>query len=160
MAPFRLLDQHGAPFDLGGAGGGPTIVTFFYTGCTESCPLLAAQLLALHAEMRAPERDRVQFLFITVDPGRDRPPALVDYARRLGLPSPGFVLLTGSHADIVGVGKQFQLVFRQERGERIDHSAVVYLLDADRAVRGVYPIARLSRPALLHDLAYLLGSHR
>ncbi len=160
IAPFWLTDQDGRPFDLARARGAPVIVTFFYTGCVDTCPIIATRLLTLRSEMDPDLRRAVQFLFITVDPTRDRPAVLKAYAGRIGLDSTGWNLLTGSPKDIVAVGKQFQLVFRQAPGDRIDHTGAVYLLDRELAVRGVYPVATLSPSEVLHDLAYLVGTHR
>ena len=160
IAPVRLTDQDGQPFDLASLRGAPVLVTFFYAACVQSCPLLTAQLVALRSEMSPAERSAVRFLSITVDPVRDRPPVLKDYARRAGLDPGGWTLLTGEPSAIVAVGKQFQLLFRREAGGSIDHTAAVYLLDRDHAVRGVYPADALARSAVLHDLAYLLGTHR
>jgi cytochrome oxidase Cu insertion factor (SCO1/SenC/PrrC family) len=85
---------------------------------------------------------------------------LRDYARRLGFKEPGWALLTGTPEEIVAVGKRFQLAFKQQPGRDIDHTAAVYLLDRDLAVRDVYPVATLSSRRMLHDIAYLLGTHR
>jgi protein SCO1/2 len=159
VVPFRLTDQDRRRFELAGLRGRPTLIAFFYAGCTEACPLLVARLSRLRSEMSAAQRAAVQILLITVDPLRDDPPALKAYAERLGVDG-GWTFLTGEPREIVDVAKQFQVLFRQGPDRTIDHTAAVYLLDGELAVRAVYPVEGFSTREVLHDLSFLLGTHK
>lgn len=99
------------------------VINFVYTSCTDSCPLETAAM----ANMQKLLGDRVGkdvFIYsITIDPKRDTPAVLKEYAKKFGA-GPGWTFLTGKEADIILIRKKLGLYIDtlQNDDERIDHS--------------------------------------
>ncbi len=158
IAPFRLIDQDGRPFDLAGTRGKIRLVSFFFTGCRESCPLVIERLRSATARLTPAERAGVHLVSITVDPAHDDPATLRRYASERAIDREGWSLLTGGADEILEAGKRFQAAFRPRAGAVIDHTATVYLLDGDAVLKRAYPIAGLAGDAIVHDVRTLLGT--
>ena len=75
---FRLADTHGTPRSIADYRGKVVLLYFGYLNCPDMCPTTVAQMAQIRAGMGA-DRDHVQGLFVTVDPTRDTPAALVQY---------------------------------------------------------------------------------
>lgn len=127
--PFSLVDQHGKPFTERSLVGRPTLLFFGYTFCPDVCP---TTLLEATAWMQAlgPEADRLQVVFVTVDPERDTQAKLATY---LGSFDPRFIGLSGPRAEIDKAIKAWRVYARKVEGKNgeytMDHTAAVYLLD-------------------------------
>ncbi len=129
--PFHLVDQSGRPVDEHLLEGKWSAVFFGYTFCPDVCPTTLARLGAVTAAL-GPRADRFQVVFVTVDPERDTPAALAAY-----LASPTFPKaargLTGSPEQIAAVAKAYHVYYQkvpQAGSYTMDHSAVIYLMDA------------------------------
>jgi protein SCO1/2 len=97
VPPFTLTDEQGRSFGSVQLRGHPYLADFIFTGCHESCPLLTARM----AEIQAQTTDLPQALHLvtfTVDPGRDTPERLRDYARQAGADPARWTFLTGPAA--------------------------------------------------------------
>ncbi|HEY2705453.1 MAG TPA: redoxin domain-containing protein [Candidatus Dormibacteraeota bacterium] len=95
VPPTTFTDQAGRPVTLGGL---PTVVAAFATHCHETCPLFTAVLGDLQRTLRARGWEgRVRITEVTMDPGRDTPATLAEYARRTGA---GWPLLTAPAAPL------------------------------------------------------------
>src|SRR5947207_9146824 len=70
---LTLTTQDGAPLSLGDLRGKVVLLTFIYTSCTDTCPLLTGKLASLQEKLGPDFGSRVAFLSITVDPERDTP---------------------------------------------------------------------------------------
>src|SRR3954464_2649913 len=79
---LRLTTQDGAPLGLGDLRGKVVLLTFIYTTCTDTCPLLTGKMAGMQEKLGADFGSRVQFLSITVDPERDTPDVMREYAQR------------------------------------------------------------------------------
>ena len=127
---FTLTDQNGQPFSLRDARGKLVLVAFGFTSCVETCPLILNKMTASLRRL-GPLADRVQPLFISVDPATDTPAVLRDYLSHF---DPSLIGLTGTEAEIGAVTKQYRAplyVHRPEHGEQtvMDHSSKLYLVD-------------------------------
>lgn len=128
--PFTLVADDGRTVTDRTYRGKWLLVFFGYTHCPDVCP---ATLNTIAAALRqlGPEAARVQPLFITVDPTRDTPQVLKNYAKAF---DPRIVGLTGTAAQIAAVAHEYKVYFSpdesaQERDYQVDHSAFVYLMD-------------------------------
>lgn len=129
--PFRLTDQTGATLSDADLKGRPFAVFFGFTHCPEVCPTTLWEMSqALQA--LGPDADRLRVLFITVDPERDRPETLRDYLQSFDRRITG---LTGTPDEIAAVAKSYRVYWRKvptDDGDyTMDHSAMVYLMDAE-----------------------------
>jgi len=136
VGEFALTDINGrslTPADLRGA---PTLVFFGFTHCPDVCPTTLL-LLAQVRKRVAPAEMRV--LFISVDPQRDTAPVLSAYLRAF---DPAFRGGTAAAPAIARLAKDFGVaVSRVELpgGDyTMDHSAVVFLLDADARIAAIF----------------------
>jgi cytochrome oxidase Cu insertion factor (SCO1/SenC/PrrC family) len=81
LLPFELTDQNGNTVTNAALSGKITVVDFIFTHCPLVCPTLSGQMAGVAAKISDP---RVQFLSVSVDPERDTPERLKDYAASLG----------------------------------------------------------------------------
>ncbi|MES2835743.1 MAG: SCO family protein [Pseudomonadota bacterium] len=142
--PFQLTDQDGRAVDQSILNGEWTLVFFGFTYCPDYCPTTLAAIDATKRAMGA-EGDKLQVLFISVDPERDTPQALKDYLSTDGFPK-GVIGLTGTPEQVRAAANAYR-AFYSKVGEGPDytmnHSLAVYLMGPD----GQY------RTAIAHDLA-------
>jgi protein SCO1/2 len=142
--PFQLVDQDGRPVSDQDLKGHPFLVFFGFTHCPDVCP---TTLFEVSEVLRAlgPDADKVNALFVTVDPERDTPDKLKDYLASF---DPHLRGLTGQSPAIDGIAKAYRVYVKkvpQENGYTMDHTAIVYLMDKDG--RFVAPFSLKRRPA-------------
>jgi protein SCO1/2 len=133
---YALPDQNGQirrPEDFKGK---VTAVFFGYTQCPDVCPTTLAELAQLKKSL-GKEGDRLQVVFVTVDPERDSVQALKPY---VGSFDPSFVALRGTPEQTATVAKSFKVFFAKSPGKTpdtytIDHTAGTYLFDGSGRVR-------------------------
>jgi len=113
VADVRLTDQDGTPRQLSGWRGQALAVTFIYTRCPmpDFCPLLDRQFAAVQKEVTStPElASRVHLVSVTMDPAYDKPPILLEHARRVGAQPELWTFATGEPAGLTAFGAQFGL---------------------------------------------------
>jgi protein SCO1/2 len=156
---FTLNDQHGQPFRLSDQRGKLVLVFFGYTNCPDVCPTTLAQFRQVRTQLDN-QATKVRFVFITIDPERDTPERMNLY---LGAIDPNIVGLSGSQANLeptwrdYGVYRQKQPVTSTDDNlDAIEHSARVYLVDAQGNLRLTYPVGLANEDLLLPDIRYLL----
>ncbi|WP_374494647.1 SCO family protein [Zoogloea sp.] len=133
---FQLTDHTGAPRSLADYRGKVVTLFFGYTQCPDVCP---TNLLGMAEVMRqlGPDADKVQVLFITVDPERDTQALLAEYVPAF---DKRFVGLFGDAASTAAVAKDFK-VFYQKQGDTsgqaytVDHSTGTYVFDPQGRLR-------------------------
>jgi protein SCO1/2 len=113
-----------------------TVVFFGYTQCPDVCPTTLAQIAQVKQALGA-DGDRVQGVFITVDPERDTPDVLRAY---VGSFDPSFVALRGTPEQTAATAKTFKLYFAKSPGKTpdsytVDHTAAAYVFDTEGRVR-------------------------
>jgi len=139
--PGTLLDHTGRRFELQRLAGRPSLLTFGFTQCSSTCPMslqTAAELLARGAP------DRLQVVFVSLDPLADTPAQL---ARYLAAFSPAILGVTGDPVAIEAMAETFRVGVRRGVPEGLAHSSMWYLLDERVVVRSVAkydaPVAEL-----------------
>jgi protein SCO1/2 len=104
---FALTSQDGAEVTLGAFRGKVVAVTFIYTSCPDVCPLLSDKLARVQDELGADFGARIAFLSITVDPERDTPAVLKEYAEAFDADVAGWSFLTGEPATVLDVARSY-----------------------------------------------------
>jgi len=128
--PFTLEDGDGKPVTDRDYRGKYMLVYFGYTFCPDVCPT-TLNAVADAMDKLGPEAARVQPLFITVDPKRDTPAVVKQYAAAFG---PKVLGLTGTDAEIAKVAKEYRVYYAEHRtgtgpnDYSMDHSSVLYLM--------------------------------
>ena len=153
---FALTDMHGAKRTLADYRGKAVVVFFGFTQCPDVCPTTLAALAETMKQL-GPEAERVQVLFITVDPERDTEELLKAYVPAF---DPRFVGLRGTAAQTEAVAKEFRIVYQKLPGATpttytVDHSAGLFLFDPQGRLR-VYVGHGQGPEVLVHDLKQLL----
>ncbi|MCS7277655.1 MAG: SCO family protein, partial [Aquificaceae bacterium] len=106
------------------------------------------------------EVQKVQVLFISVDPDRDKPEVLKGYVPYF---YPTFVGLTGSEEEIRKVAKEYKAYYRKVEGESasgylVDHSATIYLITPDNKIKVLYTPSKQDPQKMAEDIRFLLKS--
>lgn len=133
---FRLADTHGASRSIADYRGKVVLLYFGYLNCPDMCPTTLAQMAQVRARMGA-DRDRVQGLFVTVDPERDKPAVLAQYVTAF---DPTFVGLRGDPASTAAAASEFKVFFKAQKADpqgnyTVDHSGGVYVFDTRGRLR-------------------------
>jgi len=153
---FTLVDKAGKDVRWDQFKGHYRMVYFGYTFCPDACPLdltVAMQGLARFAKDHPEAAGKVQPIFITVDPARDTPARVGEFAAAF---SPRLIGLTGSQAQVDGAIKAFKVVASRGKdvtgGYLMDHSRLVYLMGPDGAPIELLPVDK-GPEAVATDLA-------
>ena len=153
---FALTDHTGRAVTLADYRGKAVVMFFGYTQCPDVCPTTLATLAATMKAL-GPDADRVQVLFVTVDPERDTQALLAQYVPAF---DPRFVGLYGDAAATERVAKEFKILFQKQPGATpgsytVDHSAGVFMFDPQGRLR-LYASHGQPPDAFAHDLSALL----
>jgi protein SCO1/2 len=153
---FELRDPQGSTRRLADFRGKAVVVFFGYTQCPDVCPTTLASLAEAMKQL-GPDADRVQVLFITVDPERDTPALLAQY-----LPAfdPRFLGLYGDAEATARTAKEFKIIYQKVPGSSagtytMDHSAGTYVFDPQGRLR-LYVANGQGADVFAHDLRELL----
>ncbi|WP_112662421.1 SCO family protein [Microvirga flavescens] len=127
--PFRLTDQNSKPFSSESLKGKPFAIFFGFTHCPDVCP---TTLYDLTQDMTAlgPDADKLNVVFVTVDPARDDPALMKTYLSSF---DPRIIGLTGTEEEIAAVAKAYRIFYRKvptESGYTMDHTATIFLMDS------------------------------
>lgn len=154
---FALTDHNGRPRTLADFRGKAVVVFFGYTHCPDVCPTTMAEMAGVMKEL-GPQADRVQVLFITLDPERDTPAVLKAYVPAF---DPRFLGLSGTPEQIDKVAKEFRVFYQKVPGKEpgsytLDHTAGSYVFDPQGRVRLFVRHGQGPEP-VAHDLKLLLA---
>lgn len=137
--PFELVEMTGAPVTEKSLLGKPTAIFFGFTYCPEVCPTTLMELTSALKTL-GPEADKLNVVFVSVDPARDTPEQMKLYLSNFDPRIRGF---TGTPEAIAKTAKAYRVYYREVPVEggtyTVDHSSSVYLFDANG--RFVEPIA-------------------
>ena len=146
-ADFTLRDQNGRSTAQAAYRGRPVIVTFMYSTCKDTCPLMADQIRGALDELG----HDVPTLAVSVDPAGDTPLNAKTFLARHGLTGRARFLL-GSRAQLAPVWKAYGI--RPQAGAE-EHSAYVLLIDKRGRQRVSFPASELTPEGLAHDVKVL-----
>lgn len=133
---FSLTDHHGKPARLADFRGKAVVMFFGYIQCPDVCPTTMLTLRDAIA-MLGDDANRVQVLFVTVDPGRDTPALLADYVPAF---HPSFLGLYADQAGTMALAKEFKVFYARQPGPTpgsysVDHTASSYVFDPKGKLR-------------------------
>ena len=155
---LELQDTSGRVRHLEDFRGKAVVLFFGFTHCPDICPTTLAEIAGAVKTLGA-DADRVQMLFVTLDPERDGEKALGDYVRAF---DPRIVALRGDEAATQRVAKDFKIYYeKRKQGETytVDHSAQAYVLDPQGRLRLLVRHDRIDKD-LAPDLRTLLREAR
>lgn len=154
---FHLVDPAGAPRTLLDYRGKVVMLFFGYTNCPDACPTTLAKM-AQAVDRLGADGQRAQGLFVTVDPARDSPAVLAQYARAF---HPTFVGLSADEATIAATAKDFKVFYAAQKTDdhgfyTVDHSSGIFVFDGHGRLR-VFMGPNVWVDAIVHDLKLLLS---
>ncbi len=155
---LNLTDQHGQPRTLADFKGKVVVVFFGFTQCPDVCPGTMSELALVKKALGA-DGDRVQGVFVTVDPDRDTPEVLKAYMASF---DPSFVALRGNAEQTAAAAKEFKVYFNKVPGKTdtsytMDHTAGSFVFDTEGRVR-LFERHGAGPDALRSDLQQLLAA--
>lgn len=157
---LNLTDQDGRARSLADFKGKVLVVFFGYTQCPDVCPTTMAEVAEVKRSLGA-DGDKVQGIFVTVDPERDTAALLKAYLASF---DPSFVGLRGSEEQTKAVAKEFKVFFAKVPGKTpetytMDHTAASFIFDTEGRVR-VYARYGAGAEPLAHDIKLLLAERK
>jgi protein SCO1 len=153
---LALPDVDGRMRTLGDFKGKVTVVFFGYTQCPDVCPTTMAELAEVKRALGA-DGQRLQGVFVTLDPERDTPQVLKAYLQHFDA---GFVALRGTPEQTQAAAKEFKVFYAKVPGKAegsytLDHTAGAFIFDADGRVR-LFTRYGAGAKALAGDIQQLL----
>lgn len=131
---FTLKDGDGRVRTLADYRGKYVMIFFGYTQCPDVCPTALARAVAVRQKLGA-DAERLQVIFVTVDPERDSAVVLKAYTAAF---DPSFVGLRGDDVQTRAVAKEFRVTYQKVptgSSYAMDHTAMTYILDAKGRIR-------------------------
>jgi protein SCO1 len=155
--PFTLVDDTGATVTEKTIAGKPYAMYFGYTFCPDVCPTTLLDL-SRWIQKLGPDADKLNYVFVTVDPERDTVQSMHTYLSSFDKHIRGY---TGTSAEIAQIAKEYRIYYQKvptgDGGYTMDHSAVMYLMGPDGKLVTVIPYQEddTSAIAKLKNLAAL-----
>ena len=154
---FALIDHSGKPRTLADFKGKAVLVFFGYTQCPDVCPTTMAEMADVMKQL-GPLADKVQVVFVTLDPERDTQALLSKYVPAF---DSRFLGMFGDKTAIDKTAKDFHVFYQKVPGREagsytIDHTAGSYVFDPQGRVRLFVRHGQGAEP-IVHDLKLLLS---
>ena len=153
--PFQLTNQNGKAVTDKNLKGKPTLIFFGYTHCPDVCP---TSLFELSEVLRAMGKDaeKVNAVFISVDPERDTPATMKDYLSSF---DPHLEGLSGDPAETAKVITSYRVYAKKvptkDGDYTMDHTALIYLMDRDGRFVSPFNLKRTPEEAAVELKRYL-----
>ncbi len=133
---FELTDHNGQVRHLTDFAGKVVVMFFGYTQCPDVCPTTMTELAGIKKAL-GKDGDRLQALFVSIDPHRDTPDVLKGYMANF---DPSFLALTASPDKLAELAKEYKIYYKKVDGKTpssytMDHSAGSYVYDTKGQLR-------------------------
>jgi protein SCO1/2 len=152
---FRLTDQDGKTITDQDLKGRPFLVFFGFTHCPEVCPTALFDISEILGKL-GPDAEKVNALFITVDPERDTPEKLKEYLSSF---NPRLIGVGGDAEALAAVAKAYRVYYKKiplkDGDYTMDHTAIVYLMDKNGQFVAPFSLKRRPEDAAADLRRYL-----
>ena len=153
---FSLTSQDGGRVTLADFRGKVVAVTFIYTLCTTTCPVLTPMMSFVQDQLGSNFGTKIAFVSITVDPERDTPQVLKEYAQAFDANLAGWAFLTGTPDAIRDVTRRYGVFASKTANGDVDHTFLTSIVDPRGILRVQYVGVRFDPDELRRDLLSLL----
>ena len=155
---FAVKDANGAVRTLADFKGKVVVLFFGFAQCPDVCPTTMAELVQVKQQLGA-DADKLQVLFVTVDPARDTAEVMKAYTSAF---DPSFVALIPTNDELEKMAKDYKVYFKKVEGKTptsysMDHSAASFVYDPQGRLR-LYARYGAGVPAMTADVKALLQS--
>ena len=153
---FQLTDHNGQPRSIKDFAGKVVVVFFGFTQCPDVCPTALAELAEVKRTL-GKDGDKLQGIFVTVDPERDTPEVLKGYMANF---DPSFLALRGTPEQLAAMAKDYKVYYKKVEGKTptsytMDHSAGSFVYDTQGRIR-LYTRYGSGAQALADEIRLLL----
>lgn len=124
-------DATGEARTLASLAGTVRVVAMVYTHCAHTCPRIVADLKRVEAEVEASHPGAAGLVLVTLDPERDTPERLREFAGQSRLPPERWTLLTGTEEGTRALAALLSVRYREEAGREIAHTNAIVVLDRE-----------------------------
>jgi protein SCO1/2 len=152
---FALTSQDGTEVTLASLRGKVVAVAFIYTWCPDICPMLTDKMARVQDELGKDFGSKIAFVSITIDPERDTPAVLKEYASSFKADVAGWSFLTGAPAVVLDVAHRYGVAVAKAAGGGIDHTLLTTLIDRQGNMRVQYLGYRFEPEEFRRDLESL-----
>jgi protein SCO1 len=153
---FVLTSQDGARVTLADFRGKVVAVTFILTRCTATCPVLTPMMSFVQDQLGNDFGTKIAFVSITVDPERDTPDVLKQYAQAFGADFVGWSFLTGGPKAIQEVTQRYGVHASKTADGDVEHTFLTSIVDSRGILRVQYLGVRFDPEEFRRDLLSLL----
>ncbi|MDR6538418.1 SCO family protein [Variovorax soli] len=155
---FTLADADGRQRTLADFKGKVVVMFFGYAQCPDVCPTTMTEMAQVKQQLGS-DGDKLQVLFVTVDPERDTPSVMKAY---MGAFDPSFVALIPTPEQLPELAKDYKVYYKKVEGKTptsysMDHSAASFVYDTEGRLR-LYARYGAGVPAMVSDIKALLKS--
>ena len=154
---FMLTTQDNAQLTLTDLRGKVVAVTFIFTTCKDTCPVLTAKLVGVQRKLAADVSPNVAFVAISLTPKHDTPDVLKAYADAHNADLSRWTFLTGDAKQIQALAKQYGVFVKAKKSaDDVDHGFLTSIIDRAGIIRVQYIGVRFEPNELLADLQALV----
>src|SRR6516225_4016843 len=154
---FVLTSQDGGEVKLADLRGKVVAVTFIFTRCIDTCPVLTPMMSFIQDRLGSDFGTKIAFISITVDPERDTPKVLKEYGEAFGANFTGWFFLTGSPQAIADVARRYGVFAAKSENGNVDHTFLTSIIDPHGVLRVQYLGVRFDPEEFRLDLLSLVN---
>lgn len=139
---FNLTDHNQQKIDADSFKGHTSVVFFGFTNCPDICPTTLQELKLTDKLLKKAGKQSPHFIFISVDPDRDKPDNLKSYIEYF---NPDFAAATGDEANILSLASQLGVAYHVAEHDEaqvvydVDHSSALFLINDKGQRIGIFP---------------------
>jgi protein SCO1 len=153
---FTLTSQDGARISLADLRGKVVAVTFIFTRCSATCPVLTPMMALVQDRLGGDFGTGIAFASITVDPEHDTPEMLKWYAQAYGADVPGWSFLTGPVPVIADLTRRYGVFAAKNANGEVEHSFLTSIVDQRGMLRVQYLGAHFDPEEFRRDLVSIM----
>jgi len=136
---FNITDNwtaaNGSTFQLSALGGKPTVIAMVYTSCQYVCPLTVQNIKRIERSLGAAQAANTNFALFSLDPERDTPAKLTEFAKLHGITNPSWTLAQGNASAIRKLAVTLGVKYKKVESGDYEHDATIFILDKDGVVK-------------------------
>ncbi len=125
----KWTDQDGNKTELGNFKNKNVVLAMFFASCQSACPVIVNDMKIIEKTIPENKRDNYRFVLVSIDPERDTPAVLKNYARDHNLKSSNWTLLTGSKDDIMELAMMLGFKYSKNSSGGFTHTNLISFLN-------------------------------
>ena len=137
------IDQNDKTIKLGKFQGKKVVLAMFFASCTYACPIILNDMQKVEKNLSKENLMNTQFVFASIDPDRDSPDKLFQYAQKKNLDLNRWTLLTGKNDDILELAALLGFKYRKDANGDFSHTNMITLLNEKGEI--VYQVIGLNQ---------------